>query len=340
MKEDKATGRPSKHKRYRKPKNKLQPVLSQNSAFYDQDTKTSRDLLTHEQYVEQIKNDMNKSPLDKLKSIKTNILEDAFQSLPRSDKMAIELFRNINRPIYHKHYVAAAFKEMFQSNPFDHYHFLDETNNPDLGVHLNSALDANSGTFRSPLSAAQPLYTNEQNKLNEIQNPHISSHDMVVNNFEVEIAKEKAKTIADLSIRPQDAYQMTLPTINFFGRGTRKNSTAVVYISRPGTGLVTVNNREFIEYFYDDADRHRIMRPIIKADKLCEFDLRIFTYGGGYSGQSTACAIAVAKAIGKAYPETNQVLKDAGMFWTDTRKVEPKATGKYKARKSFTYVRR
>lgn len=39
---------------------------------------------------------------------------------------------------------------------------------------------------------------------------------------------------------------------NYFGRGKRKASTCFVVVSSPGTGIVHVNNREFIEYFPED----------------------------------------------------------------------------------------
>ena len=141
-------------------------------------------------------------------------------------------------------------------------------------------------------------------------------------------------------LKPEIEVEKTRARINFFGRGTRKSSRAFVVITTPGSGKVLINNREFIEYFSQDHSRYEVLKPLISADKTCEVDLKVFVYGGGVQGQATAASVAVAKALVKAFPELHRAFYEEYMFWIDPRQVERKKTGKYKARKGYTYVRR
>ena len=111
-------------------------------------------------------------------------------------------------------------------------------------------------------------------------------------------------------------------------------------ITYPGTGKINVNRRELIEYFPDLSNRFRIVKPISATALHCDIDVKIYVHGGGSNGQSYACGLATATAIKKMYPHLNNLLIKAKTTYCDTRTVEGKKTGKYKARKSYTYVRR
>ena len=48
-----------------------------------------------------------------------------------------------------------------------------------------------------------------------------------------------------------------------------------------GTGIIKVNNREFIEYFSMEHERYMVLEPVITLDKTCKIDIRLFVHGGG-----------------------------------------------------------
>ncbi len=247
------------------------------------------------------------SVIAQLENAREDDLETQFDRLPQDEKKSVTLFRELKRPVYFKHYVAQAFREFYAHNPYDHSHFVEDSLNPNLGFYLGSPIDPNAvatgETARDDLRAYKP----------------------------------RLAVVTPLSAT---ANSRSRPRMNFFGRGKRKTSEAFAVVTSPGTGKVSVNNREFIEYFGLESSRFEVLAPLIMADRTCHVDLKLFVSGGGVSGQATACTVAVAKALVKAFPELQKPFYDNYMMWTDSRQVERKKTGKYKARKSYTYVRR
>jgi len=51
-----------------------------------------------------------------------------------------------------------------------------------------------------------------------------------------------------------------LASIEYYATGRRKTSAARVFL-RPGTGTITVNHREFANYFPTDTLRMNVRRP-------------------------------------------------------------------------------
>ena len=66
--------------------------------------------------------------------------------------------------------------------------------------------------------------------------------------------------------------------------GRRKTSTAVVRVSR-GSGVVTVNKRPFLEYFYRAEDRQQVLYPLLLTNSLQEYNINVSVHGGGLTGQ-------------------------------------------------------
>jgi small subunit ribosomal protein S9 len=119
-----------------------------------------------------------------------------------------------------------------------------------------------------------------------------------------------------------------LATVQYYGTGKRKSSTARVYLT-PGIGDIKVNRRELADYFRNETHRTVIRSPLTITDCIGRFDLRVTVDGGGISGQAGAIRLGIAKA-----------LKRAGMLTRDSRIKERKKYGQKGARKRFQFSKR
>ncbi|MBX9696986.1 MAG: 30S ribosomal protein S9, partial [Alphaproteobacteria bacterium] len=79
------------------------------------------------------------------------------------------------------------------------------------------------------------------------------------------------------------------PIIDDLGRaystGRRKNAIARVWI-KPGAGKITVNGREWVNYFARPVLQMIIMQPFKLSNQENRFDVFCTTRGGGLSGQA------------------------------------------------------
>ena len=121
--------------------------------------------------------------------------------------------------------------------------------------------------------------------------------------------------------------------------GRRKSAVARVRI-RPGTGVVTVNRREFENYFTSVVARTRVVEPLRILNKVDAYDIDATIDGGGVSGQAGALRLAVARALIDIDPESRRQLKKAGLLTRDAREKESKKYGLKKARKAPQYSKR
>lgn len=125
----------------------------------------------------------------------------------------------------------------------------------------------------------------------------------------------------------------------FYGTGRRKESVARVFL-RPGSGRVTVNGRDFQEYFKGILVGVQALEPLKAANAAGRFDLYITVKGGGPSGQADAIKLGVARALLQVDPENRGPLKKGGYLTRDARVVESKKYGLRKARRAPQYSKR
>jgi small subunit ribosomal protein S9 len=121
--------------------------------------------------------------------------------------------------------------------------------------------------------------------------------------------------------------------------GRRKSSIARVYVSK-GTGKITINKREFVDYFPKATSRYVVEQPFKLLDNGSSFDLNINVKGGGMTGQAGAIRLGIARALIALNPTDRAELKKAGFLTRDARKVERKKYGLAGARKSFQFSKR
>ena len=128
-----------------------------------------------------------------------------------------------------------------------------------------------------------------------------------------------------------------MEAINTVGR--RKAAVARIYVN-DGKGQITINQKDYKEYFPQDRLQYVIEQPLVLAEVEGKFDIKANLDGGGFKGQAEALRLAIARAIIKIDPEKKPVLKTNGLLTRDPRKVERKKPGQPKARKRFQFSKR
>ena len=124
-----------------------------------------------------------------------------------------------------------------------------------------------------------------------------------------------------------------------FGVGRRKESVARVWVVA-GDGQLFINGRTLPDFACRIHDRESIILPLAVTERLGKYNVWAYVDGGGTTGQAEAIQLGMAKAMIIHEPELKRQLRAAGCITADSRRVERKKTGKPKARKSYTWVKR
>lgn len=124
-----------------------------------------------------------------------------------------------------------------------------------------------------------------------------------------------------------------------YATGKRKDAVARVWI-KPGSGRITVNDRDLEKYFARPVLQMILKQPIAAANRDGQYDVVATVNGGGLSGQAGAVRHGISKALTYYEPELRGVLKKGGFLTRDARVVERKKYGKRKARRSFQFSKR
>ena len=124
-----------------------------------------------------------------------------------------------------------------------------------------------------------------------------------------------------------------------YATGKRKNAIARVWV-KPGTGKITINGKDQMQYFAREILRMMIAQPLQVTDRLTQFDVDCTVQGSGLSGQAGAIRHGLSHALTHYEPALRPVLKPHGFLTRDSRVVERKKYGRAKARKSFQFSKR
>ena len=128
-----------------------------------------------------------------------------------------------------------------------------------------------------------------------------------------------------------------MEVINALGR--RKRAIARVYVSE-GTGKITINKRDLTEYFPSTILQYVVKQPLNKLEVAEKYDIKVNLCGGGFTGQSQALRLAIARAFVKINAEDKKTLLADGFMTRDPRSVERKKPGQPKARRRFQFSKR
>ena len=128
-----------------------------------------------------------------------------------------------------------------------------------------------------------------------------------------------------------------MEVINAIGR--RKSSVARVYLTE-GTGKITINKVDLTQYFPSAILQYVVKQPLELLEAGEKYDIKANLNGGGFTGQSPALRLAIARALVKINAEDKKTLKDQGFLTRDAREVERKKPGRPKARRRFQFSKR
>ncbi len=128
-----------------------------------------------------------------------------------------------------------------------------------------------------------------------------------------------------------------MDVINVIGR--RKTAVARIYMS-PGSGEITVNNRDYKTYFPTGTLQYIVTQAFEITDNQGKYDVKVNLDGGGIKGQAEALRLAISRALVQIDEEYRPALKEKGLMRRDPRMVERKKPGQPKARKRFQFSKR
>ncbi|MBR1446534.1 MAG: 30S ribosomal protein S9 [Alloprevotella sp.] len=125
--------------------------------------------------------------------------------------------------------------------------------------------------------------------------------------------------------------------INALGR--RKSAVARIFV-KEGTGKITINKRDLADYFPSPILQYVVKQPLTLLDAEGKYDIMVHLNGGGYTGQSQALRLAIARALVKINADDKAALRKEGFMTRDSRSVERKKPGQPKARRRFQFSKR
>ena len=107
-----------------------------------------------------------------------------------------------------------------------------------------------------------------------------------------------------------------------------------------GSGKITINKRDLTEYFPSPILQFVVKQPLTTVDAVEKYDIKVTLCGGGYTGQSQALRLAIARALVKINADDKATLRAEGFMTRDSREVERKKPGRPKARRRFQFSKR
>ncbi len=125
--------------------------------------------------------------------------------------------------------------------------------------------------------------------------------------------------------------------VNALGR--RKSAVARIFVTE-GTGKITINSKDLQDYFPSSILQYVVKQPLMKIDAVEKYDIKVNLDGGGYTGQSQALRLAIARALVKINADDKKALRSEGFLTRDAREVERKKPGQPKARRRFQFSKR
>jgi len=130
--------------------------------------------------------------------------------------------------------------------------------------------------------------------------------------------------------------------------GRRKRSIARVRLytkkstdtMKEDRALMTVNGKDYFDYFNDVNLIARIEAPLRKLKSLNRFKVTALLQGGGIAGQADALRHGLARALEQFDLNFRKKLKKSGYLTRDSRKKERRKYGLKKARKAPQWSKR
>ena len=125
----------------------------------------------------------------------------------------------------------------------------------------------------------------------------------------------------------------------YYGTGRRKSSVARVRVY-PGTGKITINDRDIDDYFGLETLKLIVRQPLALTGTTEKFDIVVRVAGGGVTGQAGAIRHGLSRALLQFDENLRPALKKAGFLTRDPRMKERKKYGLKAARRAPQFSKR
>ena len=125
----------------------------------------------------------------------------------------------------------------------------------------------------------------------------------------------------------------------YYGTGRRKSSVARVRVY-PGTGKITINDRDIDDYFGLETLKLIVRQPLALTGTEEKFDIVCRVNGGGVTGQAGAIRHGLSRALLQFDENLRPALKKAGFLTRDPRMKERKKYGLKGARRAPQFSKR
>ncbi len=122
--------------------------------------------------------------------------------------------------------------------------------------------------------------------------------------------------------------------------GKRKTAVGTLRVFQNGTGTITINNKDYTQYFPQKTLQELILQPLIMCGKKDIMDCTIYIKGGGINGQVSSIRNALAKALVNLDENLRLSLRSAGLLTRDARIKERKKYGLKRARRAPQWTKR
>lgn len=152
--------------------------------------------------------------------------------------------------------------------------------------------------------------------------------EVIIPESELEIKNGKEKYFPSVGRRKEAIARVRLLT---------KKSTDTV---EGDHALLTVNGKNYTEYFSDVNLQHIVESPLRKLKSLNRFKATVVVHGGGISGQANAIKHGIARALILFDVNFRRKLKKSGLLTRDSRAKERRKYGLKKARKAPQWSKR
>ena len=124
-----------------------------------------------------------------------------------------------------------------------------------------------------------------------------------------------------------------------YATGKRKTSVVKVRMTK-GTGVITVNGKDVLDYFHTKTLVNMIKSPFVLIGAADKFDISAMADGGGISSQAEALRHGIARALVTFDPINRSTIKKAGFITRDSRIKERKKFGLHRARRAPQFSKR
>lgn len=122
--------------------------------------------------------------------------------------------------------------------------------------------------------------------------------------------------------------------------GRRKTAIARTRLFKNGTGKITVNEKDYTEYFPVEGMQKKVEKPLDVTGTRKTVDISVKVAGGGPNGQVEAVQHGIARALLVLEKEHRATLKPEGMLKRDPRMKERKKPGLKRARRAPQWAKR